>query len=235
MSKEQLGLFKTGEGKNISNILPIPDEWAELLDNNIIEATKRVFDKTNKERVGKTIYPRKTVVFKAFELLPQDVRVVILGQDPYHNGNANGRAFACKKTLSPSLAEMFGAINRRTYLKDMNAKKSLEHWQEQGVLLLNTCLTVEKAKPLSHSSMGWNRFIIPILQNFSREYKGIIYMLWGNSARSLKRHIEKEGNTLLEFTHPAFAARTGGQWQCNHFQMANAYFKQNNRQTINWN
>ena len=229
--KEQLGLFEIGEGKGINNTLPIPNEWAELLNSKIIKRTSSLVKTINKERKTKTIYPEEDEVFKAFELLPQDIKVVIIGQDPYHNGNANGRAFACKKFPSPSLVQIFGAISPH-YLRLKDSK--LENWQEQGILLLNTCLTVEKAKPFSHNLYGWNRFIIPLIQSFSKEYKEVIYMLWGLSAKKLEGSIDKEDNLILVSTHPVYAARENRQWVCNHFEVANKYLRLKGKTKITW-
>lgn len=183
-----------------------------------------------------TVYPTNQELFRAYELCPYaNTNVVILGQDPYHNGNADGLAFSCKNKMSPSLNQIFRAIDKDIqfgrYL-DLEDSPSLGYWAKQGVLLLNTSLTVEEGKPNSHSNLGWSSLIAATIQALNKK-EHVIYMLWGNKAQKADKIINWK-HTVLKEDHPASAARNNIDWKCNHFSKANFDLIMNGKQVIAW-
>lgn len=181
------------------------------------------------------IYPERENVFRIFRrLLPKHIKVVILGQDPYHNGNANGFAFGCNNDISPSLNIITKSI-LKNYKGEHNKKfkRDLEYLVEQGVFLCNTRLTVDQGTPMSHSGIGWEQFTREWILSL-QTHQNIVWMLWGSEAKKFKKFITNKSHLVLEHTHPAYAAHTNTAWNCTHFQTCNNYLESKNQKSIKW-
>lgn len=171
------------------------------------------------KREGKTIYPPGPLIFNAFQLTPFDkVKVVILGQDPYHGpGQAHGLSFSVQDgvALPPSLQNIYKEIAADTGTIPP-ASGNLERWARQGVFLLNSVLTVRAGSPTSHSSIGWQTFTDAVIKTISDRKECVVFMLWGNYARSKKPLIDSNKHLILEAAHPSPLAR-GAFFGCRHF------------------
>lgn len=180
------------------------------------------------------VYPDRTEVFKAFHLTDwYDVKVIVLGQDPYHNGNADGLAFSCKREISPSLKQILHAISIDLSEEIISTQPiKLDYLSKQGVLLLNTNLTVEAGKPLSHSNLGWERFIGLVLDTFKNRPK-IVWMLWGAQAQKFEKHTGKD-HLVLRAPHPVSASYSNTNWKCSHFSTCNEFLKDFSIEPIKW-
>lgn len=185
---------------------------------------------------GKVIYPRGSQIFNAFELTPVDkVKVVILGQDPYHGpGQAMGLSFSVPDNIPapPSLKNIFKEIETDLGIK-MSGKPNLESWARQGVLLLNTSLTVQAGLANSHSNIGWKEFTDAVIKYISDNCTGVVFLLWGNPARAKKELIDTSRNYVLEAAHPSPLAR-GAFFGCRHFSKTNEILKSLGKEPINW-
>lgn len=185
---------------------------------------------------GKKIYPPGSLIFKAFELTPVDqVKVVILGQDPYHEyGQAMGLSFSVPDGVPapPSLKNIFKEIEDELGIK-MSGRPNLENWARQGVLLLNSILTVRSGEAASHSGIGWQQFTDAVISYLSANRQGIIFLLWGNYARSKKVLIDSSKHYVLEAAHPSPLAR-GAFFGCGHFKRANEILISEGKTPINW-
>lgn len=185
---------------------------------------------------GKTIYPPGPAIFKAFDLTPLDkVKVVILGQDPYHGpGQAMGLSFSVPDGIPapPSLKNIFKEIESDLGIR-MSGRPNLEKWAEQGVLLLNAVLTVRGGEPTSHSAIGWQKFTDEVIRIISENCKGVVFLLWGNYARSKAPLIDGSRHLVLEAAHPSPLAR-GAFFGCRHFSKTNAYLSQQGKTPIDW-
>jgi uracil-DNA glycosylase len=218
--------------------IPELKEWSFYINPRIEHSINLLLSYIEVSRKDKIIYPEQKDILAAFrDTTPDKVKVIILGQDPYHDDNATGHAFACKNKMSPSLVQIIGSLT--TSSEDVNNfytshYSSLLHLIEQGVMLLNTILTVEKGQPLSHSGIGWEKVIAEFLKEFSTKEKGVVYMLWGNHAKEYHKYINHRGNLMLFAQHPVSASYKGGIWQCDHFKKANEFLIKNNKQPINW-
>jgi len=176
-----------------------------------------------------TIYPEANDVFKAFRLTPiNKIKVVLLGMDPYPNPQATGLAFSNRDLMhiSPSLRNILKEVENDCYngLK-VDQDPNLERWAKQGVLLLNTALTVEKGKPGSHARL-WEPFTKFVLTVISKEIPAVVYLLWGNHAKSYKQYIQKESNFILESVHPSPLSANNGFFGCKHFSKTNKILKE---------
>ena len=187
-------------------------------------------------REKKTIYPPKGQWFKAFELTQfKDVKVVILGQDPYHNPEqAQGMSFSVPKgvSLPPSLKNIFQEI--QTDLGINNQSGDLTSWANQGVLLLNSVLTVEKNQPASHAGKGWEKFTDYVIELINKEKENVVFMLWGAYAQKKALNIDSNRHLILESPHPSPFSAHKGFFGCQHFSKTNNYLKINNIDPINW-
>ncbi len=185
----------------------------------------------------KTIYPPYEEIFNAFRLTPlSDVKVVILGQDPYHEpGQAHGLAFSTPegRPVPRSLKNIFKEINEE-YDYPIPESGCLEAWARQGVFLLNTVLTVEKSNANSHSKCGWQTFTDNVIKILDKQKQPIVFLLWGKQAEKKKELIKNPNHLVLVTSHPSpFSARRGF-FGCNHFRLANEFLKDNNKQEKNW-
>ena len=199
-------------------------------------ATLRAFLKQRLE-AGARIYPQGPDYFKALNLTPLgEVKVVILGQDPYHNpGQAHGLSFSVPKgeVVPPSLRNIYKEI--ATSLGGTPPSHgNLEGWARQGVLLLNAVLTVEENTPGAHRDKGWEVFTESIIKTISEEREGVVFMLWGRYARSKKPLIDEGKHLVLEAPHPSPLSAHRGFFGCNHFKKANDYLVRTQKTPITW-
>lgn len=185
---------------------------------------------------GATVYPPGSQIFRAFELTPvSELKVVILGQDPYHGpGQAMGLSFSVPDGVPapPSLRNIFMEIENDLGIK-MSGRPNLEGWARQGVLLLNSVLTVRASQPTSHSRIGWQEFTDAVIKYISDNCNGIVFMLWGNFARGKKALIDTSRHYVLEAAHPSPLAG-GAFFGCRHFSKANEILLNEHKTPINW-
>lgn len=185
---------------------------------------------------GIVIYPPGSKIFRAFDLCPLDaVKVVILGQDPYHGaGQAMGLSFSVPEGIAapPSLKNIFKEIESDLGIR-MSGNPDLEPWARQGVLLLNSVLTVRAGVAASHAGLGWQNFTDEVIKLISERCEGVVFMLWGNYARSKAGLIDSNRHLVLQAAHPSPLAR-GAFFGCRHFSQANAYLVRTGRSPINW-
>ena len=185
---------------------------------------------------GKKIFPPGSQIFKAFELTPvQNVKVVILGQDPYHGpGQAHGLSFSVPEGVPapPSLKNIFKEIETDLGIR-MSGYPNLEKWARQGVLLLNAVLTVRSGEAASHSRIGWQEFTDAVIKYISDNCEGVVFMLWGNFARTKRDLIDHSRHHVLEAAHPSPLAR-GAFFGCRHFSQANNLLAADGKSTIDW-
>lgn len=208
----------------------IGEEFAKEYYLNLREFLKR-------EYATYTIYPDMYDIFNAFKATPYDkVKVVILGQDPYHGpGQAHGMCFSVKPNVPapPSLQNIFLEIKQELggYIPDHGY---LMEWASQGVMLLNTVLTVRSGQANSHRNMGWENFTDAVIKKLNEKKKNLVFFLWGNNARAKSALIDKSKHLILEAAHPSPLSAYAGFFGCGHFVKANQYLTANNLQPINW-
>ena len=216
----------------------IEDSWKNALAG---EFGKPYFESLvrflhEEKAAGKKIFPPGSQIFKAFELTPvPQVKVVILGQDPYHGlGQAHGLSFSVPDGVPapPSLKNIFKEIESDLGIR-MSGYPNLENWARQGVLLLNAVLTVRSGEAASHSKIGWTEFTDAVIKYISDNCEGVIFMLWGNFARSKRDLIDRSRHHVLEAAHPSPLAR-GAFFGCRHFSQANNLLAAQGRTTIDW-
>jgi uracil-DNA glycosylase len=197
----------------------------------------------NERAKGVVIYPKNSEVFNAFTLTPfESVRVVILGQDPYHGpGQAHGLSFSVKPPVPPppSLVNIFSELHRDLGLWSASpnqrpANGSLEGWARQGVLLLNAVLTVEANKPGSHANRGWERFTDYVIQQLNQGRSGLVFLLWGSYAQKKAAFLDRTKHLVLEAPHPSPLSAYRGFIGCGHFSKANAYLAKHGEPPIDW-
>ena len=185
---------------------------------------------------GKKIYPPGSQIFRAFDLTPlPQVRVVILGQDPYHGpGQAHGLSFSVPENMPapPSLKNIFKEIESDLGVK-MSGYPDLEKWPRQGVMLLNAVLTVRSGEAASHSKIGWEQFTDAVIRYISDNCDGVVFMLWGNFARSKRDLIDRSKHHVLEAAHPSPLAR-GAFFGSRHFSQANNILVSKGQKPIDW-
>ena len=195
-----------------------------------------------------TCYPPGNEIFNAFNLCPlSKVKVVILGQDPYHGeGQAEGLCFSVKTgiALPPSLINIFKEVKddigtKPQIIKDLQGKDmydgSLRRWAQQGVFLLNTCLSVRQHEAFSHSRQGWESFTDAVIKIISEKQKHVVFMLWGGPARSKKKIIDTSKHLVLESVHPSpLSANRGGWFGNHHFSRCNAWLQEKGLTPIVW-
>ena len=213
------------------------DDWLQIFkDNNIYDDIKSTLSKVRDVSSGKDIYPAENNIFRALNLTPfENVKVVILGQDPYHGENeANGLAFSINDgvRITPSLRNIFKEL--KDDLGIIRNKTDLTEIAMQGVLFLNTILTVEKDRPLSHQNLGWEKVTDFIIKYISDNKEGVVFILWGNNARSKKTLINQERNLVIESNHPSPLSASRGFFGSKPFSKTNAYLKEKNQSIIDW-
>lgn len=214
------------------------NDWLYLLYN---ELNAEYFDALSnfiiEQQLSNEVFPVEENIFRAFHKTSlAEVKVVILGQDPYHVPNqANGLAFSVSNDmkLPPSLKNIYKELQQ-----DINCQfyqlGDLTPWAAQGVLLLNTTLTVNKSKPGSHQKQGWERFTDAVIQQVSNEKEHIVFLLWGNYARAKKVLIDESKHLVLEAAHPSPFSAYNGFFGSNHFSKTNKYLRKHGKSEINW-
>ena len=185
-----------------------------------------------------SIFPKKEDVYSAFNACAlSKISVVILGQDPYPTrGHAHGLSFSVQETVHPfpkSLKNIFKELESDLGLP-IPENGNLQRWATQGVLLLNSTLTVREGKPESHANKGWEKFTNVVLQKLNEEHKNIVYLLWGSKAQSKSELIKSSGNLILTAPHPSPLSAYRGFFGCKHFSQTNKYLFENNNFIINW-
>jgi uracil-DNA glycosylase len=185
----------------------------------------------------RTIYPKGSLIFNAFEKTPFDkVKVVILGQDPYHNpGQAMGLSFSVPKGVKPppSLVNIYKELNNDIGMI-IPQHGDLTKWAEQGVLLLNAVLTVRANEPASHSKIGWMDFTNDVIQTISNQKQNVVFLLWGNFANQKQVLIDATKHKILKAAHPSPLSAYNGFFGCKHFSATNQYLLEHQMQPINW-
>lgn len=186
----------------------------------------------------KTIFPAKNQVFNLFRNISYDaIKVVILGQDPYHGaGQGNGIAFSVNDGVPfpPSLRNIFKEIKMEYPNYEIPKSGNLMPWVKQGVFLLNAALTVEEGKANSHANRGWEKFTDAVIRKIGAKEEPVVFMLWGNSARNKKNLISNSKHLILESVHPSPLSASRGFFGCNHFLLADQFLIKSGIQPIKW-
>ena len=193
----------------------------------------------NKEYADYTCYPPRELLFNAFRLTPLDkVRVVIVGQDPYHEpGQAMGLSFSVPQGIRvpPSLVNIYKEIAQEYNCQMNYSSGDLTYLAKQGVLLLNSILSVRAHQPLSHNNEEYKKFLASVLEVLDHQKQPIVFLLWGGPARKLKGYLHNPSHLILECIHPSpLAANHGGWFGNNHFKSANKYLEDNGAEPIKW-
>lgn len=191
----------------------------------------------NEKQIGKTIFPKGDEIFNAFDLTSfENVKVVILGQDPYHGfGQAHGLCFSVKDGVKPppSLVNIFKEIHQDLNLP-IPTHGNLTSWAQQGILLLNASLTVEEAKPMSHSKIGWEQFTDAVIRLISEKKEGVIFVLWGRFAQQKESLIDQTKHIILKSAHPSPLSAHNGFLGNKHFSKINSLLKELHKEPIDW-
>ena len=213
------------------------ESWRSFLKSEFEKPYfKELSEFLHKEYETKTIFPRKELVFRAFATDLNEVKVVILGQDPYHTpGAAEGLAFSVPNSqpIPPSLINIYKEIDADIG-KHQNPRGSLANWQKQGVLLLNTVLTVEAHKPKSHSGRGWEIFTTEVIKYLNETRPHLVFILWGRDARNKKALIDTSKHLVLESAHPSPLSAYSGFFGSKPFSKCNTFLKTHGLKEINW-
>ena len=218
----------------------IEPSWKEILKN---EFTKPYFLEVVthlkiERTAGKIIYPPGPLIFNAFNQTPfSKVKVVILGQDPYHNpGQAHGLSFSVPNGIKPppSLMNIYKEIQQDVNIPMPAAYGNLTKWAAQGVLLLNAILTVRANEPASHSKIGWMDFTDTVIKKISDEKKGVVFLLWGKFAQEKQMLIDETKHFVLKAAHPSPFSAEKGFFGCKHFSKANKILTDQAMEPIDW-
>ena len=211
--------------------------WKEIFNNYPkIDELNNMIKEIDEQRLTKTIYPPKEQVFRVFDLPLKDIKVVILGQDPYHNPDqACGLSFSVNDgvPLPKSLINIYKELHDDLGIKPAKTG-NLESWFNQGVFLLNAVLTVEKNSPASHSKMGWENFTDYIIENISEKNENVVFVLWGAYARGKNKLIDPSKHKIIESAHPSPLSAYRGFFGSKVFSQINSYLAENGRETINF-
>lgn len=216
----------------------IEQSWKEVLQSEFdkpyfAELAARLHEE---KAAGIRIFPPGSMIFRAFDLCPlEKLKVVIIGQDPYHGeGQAMGLSFSVPEGIPapPSLKNIFKEIESDLGIR-MSGKPDLSSWAAQGVLMLNAVLTVRSGQPTSHSSIGWQSFTDAVIRTISERCEGVVFLLWGNYARSKAALIDASRHFILEAAHPSPLAR-GAFFGCRHFSKTNDILISQGKTAIDW-
>ena len=216
----------------------IGNDWDSILNEEIEKKYfKDIMEFIESEYASKTVYPPKNEIFNAFKFTSlSEVKVVILGQDPYHEkGQAHGLAFSTPegRPIPRSLKNIFKEIEEE-YDYPIPDSGCLEKWAKQGVFLLNTVLTVREGEANSHSNCGWQTFTDNVIKILNDQNQPIVFLLWGKQAERKKELLKNPNHLVLVTSHPSpFSARRGF-FGCNHFMLANEYLRKNDMDEIDW-
>ena len=213
------------------------ESWQEFLQAEFEQPYfKKLSDFLKQAYKNSTVYPTKQQVFTAFTTDLNNVKVVILGQDPYHEpGQAHGLAFSVRDNIKtpPSLVNIYKEINHE-YGTPIPKSGNLKRWQEQGVLLLNNVLTVEAHKAGSHRGYGWENFTLHCVEYLSKNRPHLVFLLWGRDARNKAKLIDKQKHLVLESAHPSPLSAYNGFFGNNHFKTCNEWLESHNLEAIQW-
>ncbi len=218
--------------------MEITNDWKKIIDE---EKEKDYFKELKKfllsEYDNYKIYPKKGEIFKCFELTNfKDVKVVILGQDPYHQPfQAHGLCFSVNKgvKIPPSLVNIYKEIHNDLGCS-IPVHGNLTKWAKEGVLLLNTIMSVRDSSPMSHSNKGWEIFTDKVIKKLNDDDTPKVFMLWGSPSRKKKVLITNSHHLVLECAHPSPLSAYNGFFGCKHFSKANEFLKKNGREPIDW-
>lgn len=216
----------------------IGNDWDEVL-SEIFNSKEfyNLMNKVKKEYKENICYPQYNDIFNALKLTPyKNVKIVILGQDPYHGeGEAHGLSFSVQKgiKLPPSLKNIYKEIETDLGITEPNCG-DLTPWAQEGVLLLNSILTVKKDSPLSHKDLGWNYLTDYIIKTLNKKETPIVFILWGNFAKSKKDFIINKKHLIIESTHPSPFSARNGFFNSKPFSKANTFLKNNNIKEVNF-
>jgi len=216
----------------------IEESWYSLLEDEFNkDYFKKIRSFIRKEYKNKTIFPPPKLIFNAFNLTPVNkVKVVIIGQDPYHGkGQAHGLAFSVPKDIKipPSLLNIYKEL-KEDINKDIPNNGFLKDWAEQGVLLLNSVFTVESGKANSHKNIGWEKFSESVITLISKKREKLVFLLWGNSAQKKEEFIYDNHHLVLKSVHPSPLSAYNGFFGCKHFSKTNNFLKKNNIKEVLW-
>ena len=210
---------------------PLKEEFEQPYFEQIVGFLKK------EKQAGKVIYPPGNLIFNAFEHTPFDkVKVVILGQDPYHNpGQAQGLCFSVPRGVPapPSLVNIYKEIKEDLGLP-VPDHGNLEAWADRGVLLINAALTVEAHKANSHSNIGWHHFTDAVIRKVSEEKKHVVFLLWGRFAQGKETLIDTSKHLVLKAAHPSPLSAYNGFFGCKHFSKTNAWLQEQGLKPIDW-
>lgn len=220
----------------------IGDQWFKTLGTKfIIKSLVNVGATIKIDRKSYRVYPDNSIdIFSIFRALsPSEIKVVIIGQDPYHDGSYDGRAFSNTKSsnkISPSLKNIFKEIEVDIYngLR-LDQDPCLDRWERQGVFLINRVLTVRAGFPGSHRNIGWEEFTSQVVKRLSEVQDHLVFLLWGADARKVMPNIVSKNHLVLISGHPSPLSANQGYWFGNkHFSKTNAYLKKHKKKEINW-
>ena len=217
------------------------------IDESWKEALKQEFPRTYFQQIvthlktermtGETIYPPGQLIFNAYNLTPfENVKVVIIGQDPYHNpGQAHGLSFSVPDgvTAPPSLINIFKELHTDIGMA-IPKSGNLTKWAEQGVMLLNASLTVRKNEPMSHAKIGWAEFTNSTIKRISDQKENVVFLLWGKFAQEKQELIDETKHLVLKAAHPSPFSADKGFFGCQHFSKANQYLVKNGIDPVDW-
>jgi uracil-DNA glycosylase len=224
----------------MSNQVAIAESWKHVLQQ---EFDKPYFEALvsflKQQKAGdKTIFPPSQQIFAAFDYTAfENVRVVIIGQDPYHGqGQAHGLCFSVNKGVNapPSLKNIYKELKTDIDGFEIPKHGDLSHWAKQGVLMLNATLTVEKDKAGSHQGKGWEEFTDAVIKAVSTQKEHVVFILWGKFAQSKARLVEASKHLILIAAHPSPFSAYNGFFGCKHFSKTNDYLKQHHLPAVNW-
>ena len=218
--------------------LEIEESWYSLLED---EFNKDYFNKIRsfikEEYKNKTIFPPAKLIFNAFNLTPLNkIKVIIIGQDPYHGkGQAHGLSFSVPEDIKipPSLLNIYKEL-KEDINKEIPKHGFLEAWANQGVLLLNSVLTVQSGKANSHKNIGWERFTESVIERVSIKKDKLVFLLWGNYAQKKETFIDSNKHLILKSVHPSPLSAYNGFFGSKHFSKTNNFLKKNNIKEILW-
>ena len=216
----------------------IADDWKQLLADEFgADYFAALTEFVREEYQSRTIYPRGANIFRAFDKCSVDnLKVVIIGQDPYHGpGQANGLCFSVGDGVQfpPSLVNIFKEIESDLGIP-IPTSGNLDRWAEQGVLLLNSVLTVRAGVAASHAGRGWERFTDAVVKAVAAHKQGVVYMLWGSYAQKKVAEVDPSRNLVLKAVHPSPLSAYRGFFGCRHFSKANEYLLNTGQTPINW-
>lgn len=219
----------------------IENSWKDFFESEfkkdyIVELENKIQERKDN---GAIIYPEEDKIFEAYKMIElNDIKVVIIGQDPYHGKNqAHGLAFSVNKGIKipPSLKNMYKELENSVENFKMPEHGYLKSWSEQGVFLLNNVLTVEEASPDSHKNFGWEVFTDNTIKFIDENCENVVFVLWGGNAKKKIKILNKNKNLILTAAHPSPLSVYRGFYGCNHFNLINEYLISKNRTPINWN